>query len=91
VAVAAAMVLLVLAAASPAGARNLNGVPSNLTEQVTTPNFVVHFTTQPGDPNAITIAAAQQLANNAERALGDEESRLQFPSPVTDGDGRADV
>jgi hypothetical protein len=90
-AVAAFAVLLLATAAPAAAARNLNGVPANLTERVTTPNFVVHFTMQDDDPNAISLAAAQQLANNAERAVGDEESRLQFPSPVTDGDGHADL
>jgi hypothetical protein len=82
---------LAAAPATAAAARSLSGVPGDLTEQVMTPNFVVHYTSRPGDPNAITVAEAQQLANNAERALGDEESRLQVPSPVTDGDGHVDL
>jgi hypothetical protein len=81
-----------LSVAGPAqAARSLDGVPANLTEQAQSPNFLVHFTSTPGDPNAITPSAAQQLAANGERALGDMKSRLGFPSPMDDGDGRVDL
>ena len=78
-------------APSAHAARNLAGVPANLAEQATSQNFAVHYTSAPGDPNAIAPEAAQQLLVNAERALRDSKSRLDMPQPVDDGDGRADV
>jgi hypothetical protein len=81
-----------IAAPAPAGAaRNLAGVPSNLTEQAASQNFLVHYTSTPGDPSAIAPEAAQGLLVGAERALGDSRSRLDLPPPMDDGDGRADV
>jgi hypothetical protein len=89
---ATALVAAVAVAAPPAhAARSLAGVPANLGEQATSQNFAVHYTSAPGDPNAISPDAAQQLLVNAERALGDSGSRLYLPQPVDDGDGRADV
>ena len=72
-------------------ARDLSGVPANLGERATSPNFTVHYTSAPGDPNAIPSEGAQQLLQTAERALGDSRSRLDLPQPLNDGDGRADV
>ncbi len=71
--------------------RSLAGVPPGLVEQAASQNFVVHYTSAPGDPNAITADAAQRLIVTAERALGDSRSRLDLPPPMDDGDGRADV
>jgi hypothetical protein len=71
--------------------RNLNGVPGNLTEQVVSDNFAVHYTSTPGDPNAIAPEGAQQLLATAERALADSRVRLSLPQPVDDGDRRSDV
>jgi hypothetical protein len=87
-----ALVCLVAVLAPAAlAARNLTGVPANLTQTATSPNFVVHYTATASDPNAITPNAAQQLLQTAERALGDSKSRLDLPQPMNDGDGRADV
>jgi hypothetical protein len=90
--------LLAIAAAAGAvvpapalAARNLKGVPDNLTEQVRSDNFVVHYTSAPGDPNAIAPEGAQQLLATAERALGDTRTRLSMPQPLDDGDGRSDI
>jgi hypothetical protein len=81
-----------MAMAGPAAAaRDLTDVPDNLTEQASSPNFLVHYTVALGDPNAITPEAAQRLLVTAERALGDSRSRLGLPQPLDDGDGRADV
>src|SRR4051812_29426209 len=80
----------VLFIAAPAYA-DRPGVPSNLTQSVVTDHFVVHYTTQAGDPNAVTDAAAQQLARFAERSYGDETGRLGMPPPKDDGDGKTDV
>src|SRR6187200_1204891 len=90
----AALAATAALAAAPApahAARNLAGVPSGLTEQAASQNFLVHYTSAPGDPNAITPEAAQGLLVAAERALGDSRSRLDLPPPMDDGDGRADV
>ncbi len=85
-------ILALLGLAQPAlAARNLAGVPGNLTEQAASQSFVVHYTSAPGDPNAIAPEAAQQLLINAERALGDSKSRLDLPQPLDDGDGRSDI
>jgi hypothetical protein len=84
--------LALTAVPAPArAARNLGGVPTNLTEQAVSQNFLVHYTSAPGDPNAIAPEAAQKLLVSAERALGDTKSRLELPQPMDDGDGRADV
>jgi hypothetical protein len=90
-AASAAVAVCVLVCATPAAARDLTGVPANLGEQAASAAFVVHYTTQPGDPNAITPEAAQQLLATAERVLGDSIDRLGMPRPLDDGDGRADV
>lgn len=82
---------LVVGAAPAHAARNLGGVPGNLTEQVASQNFLVHYTSAPGDPNAIAPEGAQQVLFNAERALGDSRSRLDLPEPMDDGDRRSDV
>jgi hypothetical protein len=89
----AVLAVAALAAAVPPAqaAHNLAGVPGNLSEEVDSQNFAVHYTSAPGDPNAIAPEAAQQLLVNAERALGDSRSRLDLPQPVDDGDGHADV
>jgi hypothetical protein len=80
------------AVASPAqAARNLAGVPANLGEQATSANFVVHYTSAAGDPNAVAPEAVQRLLVNAERALGDSKSRLDLPQPIDDGDAHTDV
>jgi hypothetical protein len=92
-----ALAALVTAAAligapAPAhAARNLAGVPANLTEQAASQNFLVHYTSAPGDPNAIAPDTAHGLLVGAERALGDSRSRLDLPPPMDDGDRRADV
>jgi hypothetical protein len=88
---AAALALSAAAAPSAAGARDLSGVPDGLGEQVESRNFAVHYTSAPGDPNAIVPDAAQQLAETAERALSDSKGRLDLPQPRDDGDGRADI
>jgi hypothetical protein len=90
----AALVATAALAAVPApahAARNLGGVPGNLTEQATSQNFLVHYTSAPGDPSAIAPEAAQGLLVAAERALGDSRSRLDLPPPMDDGDGHSDV
>src|SRR4051794_32836434 len=90
----AALVATAALAAAPApahAARNLAGVPANLTEVAASQNFLVHYTSAPGDPNAITPEAAQGLLVAAERALGDSRSRLDLPPPMDDGDGRSDL
>ena len=84
----------VATAALPApafGARNLAGVPANLTESAVSENFTVHYTSTPGDPNAISPQAARQLLATAERALGDSRSRIGLPQPLDDGDRRSDI
>jgi len=86
----AALALTALPAPAVA-ARNLGGVPTNLTEHAASQNFRVHYTSAAGDPNAIAPEAAQKLLVSAERALGDSKSRLDLPQPMDDGDGRADV
>ena len=89
--IALAAVCLALTTPPAHAARNLAGVPANLAEEATSQNFAVHYTSAPGDPNAIAPGAAQQLLVHAERALGDSRSRLDLPPPIDDGDGRADV
>ena len=90
--VALLVCLALLGAPASADAdRSLAGVPPGLVEQAASQNFVVHYTSAPGDPNAITADAAQRLIVTAERALGDSRSRLDLPLPMDDGDGRADV
>jgi hypothetical protein len=88
----ASLVAAALAAgASPAlAARNLSGVPDNLTEVATSPDFAVHYTTAPGDPNATTPDDARHLLLTAERALGDSVAQLGLPRPL-DADGRSDI
>ena len=93
-ALTAVLAAAALASAAPTGAhaaRNLGGVPGNLTEQAVSQNFVVHYTSAPGDPNAIAPEAAQGLLVTAERSLGDSKSRLDLPQPMDDGDGQADI
>jgi hypothetical protein len=90
-ALAATAVVLLAVAAPVQAARNLAGVPGNLTESAASPNFVVHYTSAPEDPDAIAAQGAQQLLAAAERALGDTRSRLDLPQPLNDGDGRSDV
>jgi hypothetical protein len=82
---------MALAAGPASAARNVDAVPDNLTETIATPNFLVHFTSTFGDPNGIGTAQVQQLAGNAERALGDLISRTDFPRPMDDGDGKIDL
>jgi hypothetical protein len=89
--VTAAALAVSAAAPSAARARDLSGVPIGLAEQAESRNFVVHYTSAAGDPNAIAPEAAQQLAETAQRALSDSKSRLDLPQPRDDGDGRADV
>jgi hypothetical protein len=90
--VVAATVAVLAGFAAPAhAARNLAGVPGNLTELAASQNFLVHYTSAPGDPNAITPEAAQQLLAGAERALGDTQGRLGLTHPLDDGDGLSDV
>jgi hypothetical protein len=86
-----ALAALALAAPPAWGARNLAGVPADLGEQAVSQDFVVHYTSAPGSPDAIAPEAAQQLLVNAERALGDSVSRLGLARPMDDGDGHADV
>jgi hypothetical protein len=90
-ALAVALAAALTAAAPAAAARNLAGVPDNLTESALSDHFWVHYTSAPGDPNAIDPAAAQQLLVTAERVLGDSTTQLGFPAPRDDGDGRIDV
>jgi hypothetical protein len=89
----AASVFAAAAMALPgaAQARELSGVPGGLGELAQSRNFVVHYTSAAGDPNAIAPEVAQQLVETAERALGDSKARLDLPQPRDDGDGRADV
>jgi hypothetical protein len=78
-------------APSTADARDLTGVPPGLDQQAASPNFLVHYTSAPGDPDAVTAEAVQGLLQVAERALGDSTGRFDLPRPLDDGDGRADV
>src|SRR4051812_33512849 len=88
---AAALAVAAAAVPSAAAARDLSGVPGELAEQAESRSFAVHYTSAPGDPNAIAPETAQQLAETAERALADSKARLDLPQPRDDGDDRADV
>jgi len=90
-AVVAALALTAVGAPSAEAARSLAGVPTELTEQAASQNFLVHYTSDPARPDAIAPEGAQQLLINAERALGDSTSRLDLPQPLDDGDGRVDI
>jgi hypothetical protein len=90
-AVLAALALVAGVPSSADAARSLAGVPTELTEQAASQNFLVHYTSVPGSLDAITPESAQELLINAERSLGDSKSRLDLPQPLDDGDGRVDV
>ena len=69
IAVAAAAAVGLMPGPAYAG-RNLNGVPGNLTERAASDNFTVHYTSTPGDPNAIAPEAAQQLLDDRRAGAG---------------------
>src|SRR3954453_4921606 len=62
-----------------------------LRQKLTTANFVVHYTTDPTTPDAISPATAQLVADNAEKSLAAEEAAFGFDPPLTGSDGRIDV
>lgn len=78
---------LALVWAAPARALPPPSLP--LPRTVTTAHVAVHYTTA-AVPDAITDAAAQTLAANAEAALATFRS-WGYPAPVDDGDGHVDI
>jgi hypothetical protein len=65
--------------------------PASLTEALTSDHFVVHYTSEESDPNAIFPDRAQEIANAAEHAYATEVGDWRFPAPIDDGDGRTDI
>ena len=61
-----------------------------LPEKLTTQHFAVHYTGDPGLPEAILHQQAGDLAAEAESAY-DKLVSWGFPPPLDDGDGRIDV
>jgi Family of unknown function (DUF6055) len=62
-----------------------------LNQKVVTPNFVVHYTTAAGGPDAITDATAQAVGANAEQALAAEEQAFGFDPPLSGPDAHVDI
>jgi hypothetical protein len=75
----------------PAALARAACVPAGLGETVATPGVLVHYTTNPADPNATSAAEAQTLAGYAQAALEAEMTTLGMPRPVPDSDGRQDI
>jgi hypothetical protein len=77
-----------LGSATPALARN---VPATLPQVLASAHFVVHYTSDAADLNAISGLGAQMLSTNAERAYATEVGQWGFPAPIDDGDGKSDI
>lgn len=73
--------------AQPASAARILGLP----ETLTTPNFQIHYTGQPGSTAPITHQRAGDLAGNLERAYSTVVSEWGYPAPLSDGDNLIDV
>jgi hypothetical protein len=65
--------------------------PASLTQSMTSDHFVVHYTTDEGDPNAILPSRAQAIDDAAERAYAVEVGDWGFPAPIDDGDAHTDI
>ena len=86
------LLALLLAAALPATAEAApRYAPAGLAETVTTPHFVVHYTSDRTSEHAITAAAAQRVGANAERVWSVIVDGWTYPAPLADADGRVDV
>ncbi|MEA2167718.1 MAG: hypothetical protein QOF76_1018 [Solirubrobacteraceae bacterium] len=88
------LIAALLALPAPAHAapkRPPTRVPAGLDETITTPHFLVHYTTAAGSPSAVTAAHAQELADAGERGYAKEVTEWGFPAPPDDGDGRTDI
>lgn len=90
-AIAVSVALSSSGSARAAAARPPTIVPASLTAQVVSAHFVVHYASDPSDPNAITVAQAQTVSSTAEHAYAYETGPLGFPPPLDDGDGLIDV
>jgi len=64
--------------------------PTDLTQTLEGPHFVVHYTSAPGDGNAVADADAQLLLTNAENAYG-PDTQLMGTDPIPDSDGKTDI
>jgi hypothetical protein len=84
------LVLLLALSAVPAHAAGAPPIPTTLTATVTTAHFVIHYTSDPATPDAVSTSAAQTLAANAERAYA-VETGWGWPGFKDDGDGHEDV
>lgn len=86
-------VVLALAAAGPAHARDLSDVPSEVRSGPTVlssdGHFLVHYA-QSGS-HAVPEARARELAAHAEDAWRVEMGQWGWPAPLDDGDGRLDI
>ena len=62
-----------------------------LPEKLVTPNFVVHYTTAAGSPDAITPATAQVVGDNAEKSLSAERAAFGFDTLLSGPDAHVDI
>jgi hypothetical protein len=86
------LLALLLAAAIPATAEAApRYAPQGLAESVTTAHFVVHYTADRSTDHAITPAAAQRVAANAERVWSVIVDGWAYPAPLADADGHVDI
>jgi hypothetical protein len=85
------LLLALVAAWAPSTAHAGDVPPATLGHVLATEHFVVHYSTESGDPDAISDNAAAQLAANAERAYAAEVEQWGFPRPADDGDRHVDI
>jgi hypothetical protein len=86
------LLALLLAAALPATAAAApRYAPQGLGESVTTAHFVVHYTSDRASEHAITPAAAQRVAANAERVWSVVVDGWEYPAPLADADRHVDI
>jgi hypothetical protein len=65
--------------------------PANLTQMAASDHFVVHYTSESGDHNAVSPAYALRLEQYAEAAYAKEVGDWGLEPPLDDGDGKTDV
>lgn len=61
--------------------------PPVLAQRVVTPDFVVHYTTDGGTPDAISTDTARLVGDNAEKSLATEASAFGFDPRPIEADG----
>jgi hypothetical protein len=83
---AAAAMLALTAAPAYAAVR-----PAGLAETLSTPHFVIHYSTLESNAYHIDQTVAGNLGAYAERAYNQFVSQWGYPAPADDGDGKTDI